>query len=1012
MRITPSKNNKNFEFSILSYTSDSPIYIKEGETLSLPGPLSKEIRVIYYPTSAANGSTINVYHPHYPMTVGANFIATDKKSGETLLEENFITNDSPTGMIRIGEQYFEKDANRGVEITISNTGINIDKSSIVYDAVDIKNLIEVQISSGLTRVSDQYPVYHSQNRAGMFDYFLFTKKKGDSAFIYLSVATGEADLYIRKSGPKNDLYPDLDSFDYSSNSVRNDEIMIPPTTTVSKYADQEENFIIGVYSVIASSYTLNTGTVPEFQFLRVTPGQVIKKSINPDMPLLISMMNSDLEPFKVSIMSEMGPVAVFYKVSDESKIYDFQDMIPELSGEKVIHSGASHTITKQKITPNKANTNNKLWTFVIKPEKYDDVTFFIEKDLLPLQVPIGIGFYDILGEGMCQTYEFKYDSAVFDEQLRITAEYGDLKAFISEQNPATAAKNSQVTTYSMKSTGESVIKTIQLSSILAGPDKDINTPDIFDRFYVRVCSILGKSVFKLKTYKPSSRYYRLVPSERLSINLNDDHVRYYYKIDPTIIKSLKLRVYTKSDERNAEYLTDQTQLGNSLAFYYVSNEGFGTKVKDLAYFEDPKNLVQASVSGVQTRGVYATEFSIGVQEGYLLIKPIKIESSKHLVKAQFLVNDYRLLPSSGKVLEVIKPGQQYAFQITKPMNSVTNLQLSACTGEVTVKVIDLEEEKEINRFGVGRQIMAKPKSIYDVQDIIAELAKPVYVGFNSNSSVFIIYISTAKAEGPEAIITLALETKLSESLPALDDYFLMFKSVLPLFMNPVFSIKPHNIDKHHGYMDLSIKPIKPAVGFETRYKGFVQADIEYRLHLFKEFTTETLDAMSNMCSIEGADLRDDTVVVVKTQNIKATNGVLNWSTEPFKFDHIEYPILHKPPIKGVLQIKINFYGDDIMSEDDDSMVLFKHQFTIDEDAATFEPSHAFGIVAVITLVLGAMICALVFWINKNKPVQPDTRGFRQASSENEMHRLQLDSVQEIGRIESTEVEKKDLDETV
>jgi hypothetical protein len=97
LRITPSKNTKNFEFTLINYMSDSPLYIKEGETLSLPGPLSKEIRAVYYPTTGTNSSTINVYHPRYPMTVGASFIATNKTSGEVMVQESFVTTDSPTG---------------------------------------------------------------------------------------------------------------------------------------------------------------------------------------------------------------------------------------------------------------------------------------------------------------------------------------------------------------------------------------------------------------------------------------------------------------------------------------------------------------------------------------------------------------------------------------------------------------------------------------------------------------------------------------------------------------------------------------------------------------------------------------------------------------------------------------------------------------------------------------------------------------------------------------------------
>ena len=85
--------------------------------------------------------------------------------------------------------------------------------------------------------------------------------------IYLQVVSGEADLYAKRAD--SDVYPDLDTFDFRSNTFKNDELMLPASTnSTEKY----ETYIIGVYARDTASYQIIASKNSSYSFYRLVPG--------------------------------------------------------------------------------------------------------------------------------------------------------------------------------------------------------------------------------------------------------------------------------------------------------------------------------------------------------------------------------------------------------------------------------------------------------------------------------------------------------------------------------------------------------------------------------------------------------------------------------------------------------------------------------------------------------------------------------------------------------------------
>lgn len=989
-----------FTYKFIGLSSESSNYVKEGETVEFPSPLAEPIAAVNYPSGIMlGGATINVYHPYYFLNVAVSFITTHNTTGETLQEKTFMTTDAPTGVIRIPQKLFEVEGNRQITVKVINPENNLDASA-VKDAVDVTNSMQIQISTGLYgKLEDAAPIYSSMGTKGSFNYYLYSKSKGDPAMLYLRVESGEADLYVRKSSELNQEYPDLDTYDYSSSSVKNDEIMLNITSKDPKDLDETEYYLIGVYCVTDAIFSLQSSTNPQYKFIKAEPGQVITETISPDYPLLISFHNPLQIPFKITATAAYAGVSVWAKPVDENKVFDFIDMVPDFQNEKpLLDTKQGHVIQKVD-APTPMNKDLKQWAFVVKPSLDDEVTFFIQIEKTALRVPIGTVIYDVLGDKDCQTYHFNYETAVFDESLKFSIESGSVDVVIADKNPSSAPKQFS-SSYKFDSKGKPYSQKIQLSKVLGGPDNNVETPDAFTSFFVRVCSKSAVSLFELKTYKPSSQYYALKPSDRLIIDTNDEHKMYYYFVDEKTT-SIRVKVSTRSNEKS-EFTSQDRDVIDGLRYYFISNEGFGLSNTKGFNHNDPKNLIQAEVEYKPERkgGVESMINSIKVQKGYFIIKPAKLSSSRHLMRVQFLVNDYRLLPNTGNTFESIKAGQTYTFQITKPVVSVTSVNISACTGSVDVRVFEGDTKATpSNVLTIGAE------SLLNHTDI-PFLDQSGFMNFFSDNRLIFIEVKTSVGQTDDALIVFNLNTYTQTETRSIEDFFIFTSDADKDFLKVI---------PHEENFDLAIKKITPVDDFDKIFKNFERVEIYYRLHTVTVgFPRATRIALKNKCGIEYTDSRfqwQGLVISEQKKTLIAKNGVFDWNDSSMMMKSLwpDGPL----PYSVAFQLKMVFFGIDDDSDDDDSTLIFKKTFNIDRPMPnSIDLKKAFSTVVLITLILGLIVCAVVFWINRNRSNNPiPGKGFKPVQKENEMHHLRLESSNT--KIENSDEKKQsDLDETV
>ena len=976
---------QQYSYSFIGLGSEHEIYAKESQAIELPAPLSEPLQILYFPYGVMpSGVAINVYHPSQLMNVVVTMETTDNRTGEVVQKQSFVTADFPTGVIRIPGKVFEVEGNRVVSISI----VNYEDNGSNKEPIDIYERVQVQITTGLYgTLTDYTPIRSASGVAKTFNYYLYTKRKGDAAFMYLRVENGEADLYVRKSGEKNEDSPDLDTFDYSSTSVKNDEIMIEPTTRSRKEADETENFIIGVYSESNSIYSLQVSTNPEFKFLQIQPGQVILQRIRPDRPLLVTMMNPSLKSVTVVASGVNAGVSVWGKPVDENKVFDFQDMLPLMDSEKpLLETKEGHVIQKTE-TPKVASPSLRQWNFIIKPTKEDDVTFVIEMEDLPATVPIGIGYFDLLVRNQCQNYKFTYDADVFDEKIKISLEQGTISIDITDQ-ASVKEPTAAISSFGLSSNGKPVSKKYQLKEFLGGKDHDISTPDTFNTFYVKICSMSNLTLFGLKTYKPTSKYYALTPSERLTINTKESKTLYYYPVNENTT-SIRVKVSLRTNGESGDYVVTETDAYNALKYYYTSSEKFGMHHEQGFDQNDPQSLIQAELKkqNVTQGSVKSVIFSFAVQKhGYFIIKPAPPSTYAHMIRIQFLVNDYRLLPSSGNTYESIAVGKTYTFQITKPATALTRLKMSACKGKVDVTVFEGAEKKKINSFHIGMNF-----NELAIDQLAIEAMNPTLQDITSSATLIYIEVKTASKETKEALIIFNVHTLTTTENLAIEDYFSHYniKAFSLPFLEPNFKVVPKAT-----YYDVVAQALEPIAGFEKQYGSFKRVEIHYRVHSSRDLTIETQMALANMCGIDYTDFRRSTMVDYTTSTtLNAVNGVFNWTHQPqVIFQNKPYPDGGLPYII-LLQIKMTFFGEDDESEDDDSTIIFKHKFEItkiDQDTTPIQPKKILGLFFAALVFIVVLALGIMYWINKNKEQPAQGKGFQQVGKESEMHRLELE----------------------
>ena len=70
-----------YEYTLLAFTTNKPIYITDGSVISLPTPATQELVLEYTPTSLRKGIDINLYSEIYDLEIVTKVSSLQNPSG-------------------------------------------------------------------------------------------------------------------------------------------------------------------------------------------------------------------------------------------------------------------------------------------------------------------------------------------------------------------------------------------------------------------------------------------------------------------------------------------------------------------------------------------------------------------------------------------------------------------------------------------------------------------------------------------------------------------------------------------------------------------------------------------------------------------------------------------------------------------------------------------------------------------------------------------------------------------
>jgi hypothetical protein len=940
IKIMPSKPDA-YTYSILTYYDAMPITLLDGAVQSLPSPLKKPLQIRFFPTVKSNGTTVSVFCEHYAQTVVVQLLATDFISSRKI-EKRFIVNDPQANVVRIPGSYFQNYSDFEVSVQIINDDANKDPEIESLEEHDITKRTTVEISTGPKKLVSGTPFIEVAAEKGLFDYFIFKKKVSAEALVFLKIVAGEADLYIKRG---SDKYPDLNTYDFRSNTIKNDEVVLPAGQSTSGAGDYEY-FIIGVYPRIATTYILEATYSANFQYMIALPSTFYTKNVAPNKPLFIVYRNKRFQTFNFGAAALNGKLQVHYTSSDEEKDLAFKNNLPT-SNDAELKIVTPVFMNKVRIAPSMAFANRTQYIFKLEVDTPTTVYFYASPENSPLELQDGTQVSDSLPSNTCQTYLFRTDRSVTSQELQLTVMSGRIDFYVSDEDITTESIASLEASDTITASTSPVTMAYKVASMMPKAD-DPDTADLFFRsIYVRVCSKKDPTTFTIGTIKVLDGYRQLFPGERFQINLQGQSSQpkqnYYLKVDNKLVKSLRLKFSMPAEEKNF----DSATLLSHLDIYFIADEEFGFEGA-----ENTKKIPISIVSNVNSEEYGNRYIEIGINPigGYLVIEPKRSSQySGVFVNAQIQVNDYQTLSPTGKTFAEIENNKEYVFQLVSPPNTMISVEVSSCRGVLEVTVEDFER----NRIIMHPMLLGRNLSEF-VNNPAADLFRDSNTIFNTTSRVTNIKIkSTMKST--TGFVTINSQIISQEDPMRIEDYFAYYSKATS-------SNLPIVIEKKQKTFDLIFDPIQPSEGFSERYPDFQSADIDIRV-LVGKYNLFNHNSGSR-CAIDRVQMPQEVIVRRKALTIlKGEEGTLVWPPVPIKVEDIPYPDNIEPPYNVMVQLKITMQGRHPEGYDDDAGVLIKKYLQVDINFT----DHPGGILSTFTLVLlimGALICCYVYKMNQ------------------------------------------------
>lgn len=951
---------KNIQAIAISSKKEGDVNLSDQLPVSFPFSNDLKFNLKYVPSKTSmedalmRGIDIHIVNKFAPLIITAHLTGDPKKSDGDK-KKTYITGDIWTNIIHIPPQDIILFNNPVIKIELEPE----DNKNIIIKKEDLKTTkfywTSVQVGSGTKAIHDKKYIEDFVEYE-KFKYYRVKKPKNVDALVILTVLEGESDLYAKK-GSK--VYPDLNTFDFKSTSIKDDEITFPRVDS----SPDEEEITIGVYGSSTSRYRISFYINSTFKVYPVQSGEFIHKFIEKGQSLVLQYdLDYGVDKYIVGFTGEFSQVDALANFYDENT-QGFIDSIPDLTKKEVINLGSNlfaGTLSRTSIDRPKDSAKAQLLVRILNPGNSQIVSAFIvpNNPESRVQVKSKEKITDTLARGSEQTYAFYFENSVQEGVLEVELAIGKVKILLTDMDDFKNDPNPL--TIEMEAASYSPKREIDLYR-----QKEKKSMGLFKKFLAKVVAS-GDSVFSLYSTRKGDSFIPVKTSNDYIIQFDPSNpMSFYYHVSKEV-KTLAIQFEAKnpivnsfgygskdeegktSEDRKFEAMQDVL---NRVDLFYITEEKFGTKD---AFKNNrlPANIVK--MTPIQESERYYVVYEVNVMEGYLVISPKRNQQGvvdsgdAYIANFKLSINNIVSIGPNYRTTATVDRGKIKTYSLLAPERSTVDITVSACRGgNITVNIFEghLKNQQKV----VTEKVLSS-----NIEDVKMESTfKHRLVNVGSMKTVFIeIFNPSTNSEGSESFTTFAINTVHT----TFDD-----KISLATFFEKSFdtiALKHSNygvkVDQTPEDVKFTLDRSIPIEGFTSRYPNAKLITYDYFV-IYSNERPKVFDT-DNVCDASIYHDRKSFYSVFYSEKARADNNfrVLNYKDGKFypNFTMISGYPRTDPPYHGVLQIKITIVQQDTSEITTDAVVMLKTPFLISYRPR--RPMFYYILVILIILVIGGV----------------------------------------------------------
>lgn len=942
IRVCPGeKRKRDFNYKLLTYSTENQLYIQDGETLSLPIPLEASQEITYLiEDNLRDDITVNVFCDFYKMGVEAKLQSSDSHKHKT-----YFMKDLNTNALRISSSVVKELNAKSLTFKVSNLEVQEGGHDYNFGEYDISRRIQVQVATSHKELLAGEFVADQTTQKGVFKYYIAKKRRSEKGLLYLKVAYGEADLYVLKG---RDSYPTLSNFLYRSNSIKNDELLLPAEENKTEEAmdEEEEIYIVGVYSIEPSKYVLQYKESMDFDFTKLIDDSVFQLKTQANKPMYILLNRKKYDQFTFGFSGLETKPKVSYKANNELVSDSFEKRLPSEKDKTVEGEFPGHMT---RIELGFGDDHPDLTEYVLKIETPKDdllTTFVSTGPNIPLELPSGLWFSDFMDEKICRSYKFNYATHVIGEKLEINVLSGEVSLTISEDDPIFSIRPVTKEMVTLRASFMQANKIFNINDLFENKDS-LNKPMM--SYYLRLCSLSKDTEYSMRANTPVSSYEKLLPSLRTVIEPKGEKEKiYFYGIDETV-NLLRLKVLLSSNNELSSLTQSKEEILQKLLwnfeFSFSSNEDFGFGGAG----GDKVSVLNAEISNSELVDYENSQqfllLTFRIQRGYFFLKRKGKSEGNQPITVELLINNIKMLASQGTSVVPLKEGESSKLELINPPNKASSIKIALCKGAVNVEVYDpdIKSKFSLSTDNIFLNMVSGGEETYQTVS-----KKAPYVT--------ILNVKNTEIKNPADSFVAVQVRSHNEATLSLDDYFNHYQGKSPDDETRFFNL----------YMDeysftLESNPVVPAEGFDKAFGFFDEAEIRYRL-----VTKNMLEpSISQLCGITN-NLRNgekkfyDNIQAVK---VVKKNGKLAWPEKKVIFKDVWLNRESEESVFATIQIEISFRNTQTSARD--SLVLKKSSFEVEHNLLD-NPKKTLTVFLVVLGLLAIVFFYLVFSHKKSQ----------------------------------------------